>query len=298
MNEIPRISYIDLKNNNSISINMLKEALHAHGFFAIYDHNIDKELINNCYKIAKEFFELDIDIKNRHAYPNIGGARGYTPFGKETALGEIVPDLKEFWHHGPEVDSTYDSRINKNIQIKEIDNFNIIFDNLFSELNTLGIKLLESIAKTIDLNENFFSSSVIKGNSLLRMIHYPPSDNKNIFRAREHCDINFITLLIGANEKGLEIKSKDKSWIKVSANKDDIVCNIGDMLQLVTSGNLKSTPHRVIKYTDEKSSSRYSIPFFLHPSPDTILKSIYDDSDKGILAHDFLEERLKAIKLY
>ena len=152
--------------------------------------------------------------------------------------------------------------------------------------------------RSIGLKKNYFNTWVEKGNSLLRMIHYPPSDNSNIYRAREHADINLITLLIGANERGLEVKSKDSSWIKIQAEDDDIVCNIGDMLQLVTDGLLKSTPHRVIKYKDQSSSSRYSIPFFLHPSPNVMLKSVFNDDDDGVLADDFLNDRLKAIKLY
>ena len=185
-----------------------------------------------------------------------------------------------------------------NIQIKEVDDFNSVFDQLFNDLNNLGSDLLSFIAISINLNKSYFNSWVNRGNSLLRMIHYPPSDNDNIFRAREHSDINLITLLIGANEKGLEVKNKDNSWIQITAQKNDIVCNIGDMLQLVTNGKLKGTPHRVVKYVDDIPSSRYSIPFFLHPSPDTVLKSIYDSNDKGVIAHDFLDERLKAIKLY
>ena len=213
-------------------------------------------------------------------------------------MGEKVPDLKEFWHHGPVVDKSFDNRIKKNIYISEIDEFNETFDKLFIELNNFGIELLSCIALSIGLEKNYFSEWVNKGNSLLRMIHYPPSDNSNIYRAREHADINLITLLIGANERGLEVKSKDSSWIKIQAEDDDIVCNIGDMLQLVTDGLLKSTPHRVIKYEDQSSSSRYSIPFFLHPSPNVMLKSVFNEDDEGVLADDFLNDRLKAIKLY
>jgi isopenicillin N synthase-like dioxygenase len=117
-------------------------------------------------------------------------------------------------------------------------------------------------------------------------------------RAREHADINLITLLIGANEPGLEVKDKSNNWIPVSSSFEDIVCNIGDMMQLITEKRLKSTPHRVVKYESDEIKSRYSIPFFLHPSPDTILKSIYNSNEAGVLAHDFLDERLKAIKLY
>ena len=298
MSAIPRISLDDLCSNNKEAIKNLKYALERHGFFSIYDHEIDLSLINKCYAKSKEFFNLDLDIKNKYANPNIGGARGYTPYGKETALGENIPDLKEFWHHGPVINDSYDSRIHKNVEIYEVNNFNLAFDSLFIELNKLAINVLSYISTSIGLDKDFFNPWVNKGNSLLRMIHYPPSDNSNIYRAREHADINLITLLIGAEEKGLEVKNKDNTWIKISADKNDIVCNIGDMLQLVTEGKLKSTPHRVVKYKDEKPKSRYSIPFFLHPSPDTMLKSVFDSSDDGVLAHDFLDERLKAIKLY
>ena len=298
MSAIPRISLDDLCSNNKEAIKNLKYALERHGFFSIYDHEIDVSLINKCYAKSKEFFNLDLDIKNKYANPNIGGARGYTPYGKETALGENIPDLKEFWHHGPVINDSYDSRIHKNVEIYEVNNFNLVFDSLFIELNKLAINVLSCISTSIGLDKDFFNPWVNKGNSLLRMIHYPPSDNSNIYRAREHADINLITLLIGAEEKGLEVKNKDNTWIKISADKNDIVCNIGDMLQLVTEGKLKSTPHRVVKYKDEKAKSRYSIPFFLHPSPDTMLKSVFDSSDDGVLAHDFLDERLKAIKLY
>ncbi|MBT7274942.1 MAG: isopenicillin N synthase family oxygenase [Woeseiaceae bacterium] len=298
MESIPRISFNDLKDNNALAISNLSDALNEHGFFSIYDHPVNKDLIKKCYDKSKDFFALSEDKKCAYAFPNIAGARGYTPFGKETALGEDVPDLKEFWHHGPVIDTSYDSRISENIIINEIEKFNSIFDDLFNALNSLGIDLLSCIAPIIGLDKNYFDSWVNNGNSLLRMIHYPPSNNSNIYRAREHCDINLITLLIGAEEKGLEIKDKNNTWIEVEADQDDIVCNIGDMMQLITDGKLKSTPHRVIKYLTDIPKSRYSIPFFLHPSPGTLLKSIYDHKDKGVLAHDFLDERLKAIKLY
>ena len=298
MNNIPRISLSSLEKLDTQTINDLNYALEQHGFFALYNHKINTNLIKDCYQKSKDFFNLNIKIKNQYAHPEIGGARGYTPFGKETALGENIPDLKEFWHHGPKIDNTYDHRIHNNIIIEEIDAFNKVFDKLFIELNALAMNVLSCIGVTIGLKKDFFNSWVDKGNSLLRMIHYPPSDNSNIYRAREHADINLITLLIGAEEKGLEVKNKDNTWIEIAADENDIVCNIGDMLQLVTEGKLKSTPHRVVKYKDEKAKSRYSIPFFLHPSPDTMLKSVFDSSDTGVLAHDFLDERLKAIKLY
>lgn len=296
--QIPKLSLNNLLKNDNQSLDLLSNALSNHGFFIITDHKIPHSLFNKAYEYSEKFFNLDISVKNEYSFRENAGARGYTPFGKETALGETVPDLKEFWHHGPVIDDSYDKRIMKNIYVNEIDEFNTVFDQLFNEMNTLGARLLSSISLTLGLDENFFNSSTSKGNSLLRLIHYPPSNNENIYRAREHADINLITLLIGANEPGLEVKDKSGNWIPVSSSYDDIVCNIGDMMQLITEKRLKSTPHRVIKYKTDEIKSRYSIPFFMHPSPDTILKSVFNHEDKGVLAHDFLDERLKAIKLY
>jgi len=296
--QIPKLSLNNLLKNDDHSLDLLSNALSNHGFFIITDHKIPHSLFNKAYKYSEKFFNLDISVKNEYSFRENAGARGYTPFGKETALGETVPDLKEFWHHGPVIDDSYDKRIMNNIYVNEIDEFNTVFDELFNEMNTLGARLLSSISLTLGLDENFFNTSTSKGNSLLRLIHYPPSNNENIYRAREHADINLITLLIGANEPGLEVKDKSGNWIPVSSSYDDIVCNIGDMMQLITDKRLKSTPHRVIKYKTDEMKSRYSIPFFMHPSPDTILKSVFNDEDKGVLAHDFLDERLKAIKLY
>ena len=162
----------------------------------------------------------------------------------------------------------------------------------------MGIDLLSSIALSLNLEKDYFCNWVEHGNSLLRLIHYPPVNNANIHRAREHADINLITLLIGADEPGLEVKHKSGQWIPIRTDFDEIVCNIGDMMQLVTDSRLKSTTHRVIQDKNIDSKSRYSIPFFLHPSPDTVLKSVFNKNDEGVRADDFLDERLKAIKLY
>ena len=296
---IPEISLISLQNQSESDLKILKEALNTHGFFTIVDHDIEDELLDDSYCRAEEFFNLPEEIKMKYARPDIGGARGYTPFGKETALGENVADLKEFWHLGPEVDSSFDSRIRGNISVNELSNFNSHFNSLFNSLNDLGIKVLESIALVLDLQKNFFEEKVIKGNSILRLLHYPPVEtDENILRARAHADINLITLLVGAEEGGLEVQNKDGQWIPIKPNSKSIVCNIGDMMQLITDGNLKSTPHQVVEYSANDSKSRYSMPFFLHPSPNVVLKSIYDQNDQGILSHDFLEDRIKAIKLY
>ena len=296
--EIPKLSLNDLVNNDQISIKLLSSALSDHGFFVLTDHQIPHSLFDRAYEYSKIFFDLDLNTKNLYSFRENAGARGYTPFGKETALGETVPDLKEFWHHGPVIDDSYDKKIMKNVYVQEIEGFNNFFDDLFYDMHNLGSKLLSSISITLGLDSNFFDKSTSKGNSLLRLIHYPPSNNENMYRAREHADINLITLLIGANEPGLEVKDKQGNWIPVSSSYEDIVCNIGDMMQLITDHKLKSPPHRVVKYKTDEIKSRYSIPFFMHPSPDTILKSVFNEKDSGVLAHDFLNERLKAIKLY
>ena len=297
--KIPELSYIDIKEGNEVALTKLEYALKEYGFFSFIDHGVDNKLLSKSYDLSKDFFDLSADTKNQYAHPENAGARGYTPYGKETALGEVTPDQKEFWHHGPIVDATYDDRIHANIEVKEVEDFNNNFNELFTTLNNLGMDVLKIIAKLLNKDANFFTPWVEKGNSLLRLIHYPPvTDNSNNLRARAHEDINLITLLVGAEESGLEVKSKKGEWVPIKASTNAIVCNIGDMMQLVTDGMLLSTTHRVMNYESRVAKSRYSIPFFLHPSPNIELTSILQESDKSISAHDFLDERLKAIKLY
>tara|TARA_B110000008_G_C16947994_1_gene555260 strand:+ start:676 stop:1581 length:906 start_codon:yes stop_codon:yes gene_type:complete len=298
-NTIPEISMLDIKNQDEKTIHELSLALTSHGFFTITDHGISDEILSESYKLSKDFFDLDENIKNTYAHPEKAGARGYTPFGKETAVGETTPDLKEFWHHGPQVDESFDSRIASNINVKEVQAFNDQCDLLFNQLNNLGIEVLRAIALILNLDSKFFDDWALKGNSILRLIHYPPvSNSSNTLRARAHGDINLITLLVGAEESGLEVLSPDGDWIPIVAKSKSIVCNIGDMMELVTRSQLKSTTHRVVDNNTKTSKSRYSMPFFLHPSPEIDLCSIVDDSTESISAHDFLEQRLKEIKLY
>ena len=290
---------LDIQQRDTETISQLKLALTMHGFFTITDHGIADEVLKSSYKLSKDFFSLQKDVKNFYAQPEKAGARGYTPYGKETAVGETTPDLKEFWHHGPVIDDSYDSRISKNIMVSEIPGFNDQFDILYNQLNKLGMKVLSAIAVILGKEPNFFDSWALKGNSILRLIHYPPvEDSSNILRARAHEDINLITLLVGAEESGLEVQNPEGNWIPIAAKSKSIVCNIGDMMQLVTRSQLKSTSHRVVDNNVSSSASRYSMPFFLHPSPEVELCSIVDDSTESISAHDFLEERLRAIKLY
>ena len=298
-NLIPELSFKDIEKGDSFSIDILKEALSDHGFFSITNHGLSKDLINNCYKSSKEFFDLDFETKNIYSSVGSKGARGYTPKGIETAVGEKIADQKEFWHHGPVIDDSFDKKIPKNLIIEQLPEFNKNFDELYCELHKIGSRVLSVIALSLGLDNNFFTPWVEKGNSLLRSIHYPPVESlSNPHRARAHEDINLITLLIGAEEGGLEVLNKEGEWIKVAPSSEAIVCNIGDMMQLITDKKLKSTTHRVIQDEDAEPKSRYSIPFFLHPAPSINLKSIFRDNDEGILADDFLDQRLKEIKLY
>jgi len=298
-NLIPELSFKEIEKGDSFSINLLKNALSDHGFFSITDHELSKELVNKCYESSKAFFDLDFKTKNIYSSVGSKGARGYTPKGIETAVGETIADQKEFWHHGPVIDNSFDKKIPKNIDIEQIPDFNKNFDELYTELHKIGSRVLSVIALSIGLDQNYFDPWVEKGNSLLRSIHYPPVESRsNLHRARAHEDINLITLLIGAEEGGLEVLNKDGSWIKVKPSSEAIVCNIGDMMQLITDKQLKSTTHRVIQDEEGESKARYSIPFFLHPSPSVILKSVFREDDEGILADDFLNQRLKEIKLY
>jgi isopenicillin N synthase-like dioxygenase len=298
-NLIPELSFREIEKGDSHSINLLKTALSDHGFFSITEHGLSKVLVDNCYKSSKAFFDLDYEIKNMYSSVGSKGARGYTPKGIETAVGEKIADQKEFWHHGPVIDDSFDKKIPKNLNIEEVPQFNSNFDQLYDELHKIGSRVLSVIALSLGLDVNYFTAWVEKGNSLLRSIHYPPVESiSNPHRARAHEDINLITLLIGAEEGGLEVLNKDGSWIKVEPSSEAIVCNIGDMMQLVTDKKLKSTTHRVIQDPEAEPKSRYSIPFFLHPAPSINLKSIFRDDDEGILADTFLDQRLKEIKLY
>ena len=299
MSKIPELSFEDIQQEKSESIKSMSSALEDHGFFSVTNHGLSLELLDKCYKSSKDFFNLELNKKIKYHSKSSKGARGYTPQGIETAVGEKIADQKEFWHHGPLIDDSFDPNIPGNLVIDEIKDFNSNFDELYNELHLIGIRIMSVIASSIGLEKDYFYPWINKGNSLLRSIHYPAINNvDNIHRARAHEDINLITLLIGAEGGGLEVLSKNGNWIKVLPSTNSIVCNVGDMLQLVTNKRLKSTRHRVIQYEDQKSKSRYSIPFFLHPAPNVLLKSVFDDKDQGIVADDFLNERLRAINLY
>ena len=278
------------------------------GFCGIKDHGIDTKLVTEVQDLMKRFFNLPEETKRSYFKPELNGARGYTPFKIETPKDANLADLKEFWHVGRELDKgdPFKQWMPDNLDIPDLIIFKEKTNDLFSQFDELGKQLLEAIALDLNLNSNFFHNITNKGNSVMRVIHYPPVDRKEKGeRAGAHEDINLITLLIGGQQAGLEILSRENEWLRASVSNNVIICNIGDMLQRLTNNNLKSTTHRVKAIGDEAMTSRYSIPFFVHPNPDWFIQTLESQINeshpnmypKGILAEDFLQERLKEIKL-
>ena len=286
MHKIPTISFKDLTNTNNDVLEFLTTSLENNGFFVINDHPVDLSLIKRVFLLAEEMFDLPFETKKKYHVPGSNGARGYTPYGIETALNEKVADQKEFWHQG----STTNKSLIPNIYIDEIANFDDL-DVLYKEFENMGIEILKAF-KNFKLDYNADISDAAKnGNSILRLIHYPPTDGSNEYRARAHNDVNLITLLIGGNEAGLEAQDKKGNWVECNCDENEIICNIGDMLEIISNDKLNSTPHRVVSKGNEEKS-RYSIPFFLHPRPEVVL-----DAEKTLTANQFLTKRLQDIKL-
>jgi isopenicillin N synthase-like dioxygenase len=280
------------------------------GFVIIENHGIDKKLIDQCLDCFQQFFALPVAEKLRYKIPNGGGARGYTAFGIETAKGARHSDLKEFWHVGRELPPghPFNEVMAPNIWVDTIPGFREATLGLYRAFDALGLRLLAAIARSVKLPANFFDDKVDLGNSILRVIHYPPMPPEPTpsVRAGAHEDINVITLLLGAEEPGLEVLSRKGEWLPINPAPGTLVCNVGDMLQRLTNRHLRSTTHRVVNPPRERASkARYSLPFFLHFNPDFLIRTLpqYIDAEhpdqfpEPINAQDFLLERLREIKL-
>ena len=273
------------------------------GFVSLKGHFLSKSLMNKLYTEVNSFFKLPLEIKLKYEIKGLNGQRGYTAFGKEHAKGRKVGDLKEFWHFGQEVNKKYPP----NIKVHEIPMFNKTGMISYKMLEKTGREILRALAIYLNLDEFYFDKYILNGNSILRAIHYPPIKNKpkNAERAAAHGDINLITLLMGAQGKGLQLKANDGSWIDAIADNDDLMINIGDMLSRLTNNKLKSTIHRVINPPKTMwDKSRFSIPFFMHPvneMPLNCLKSCINEKNPksydDISAGEFLNERLIEIGL-
>jgi isopenicillin N synthase-like dioxygenase len=310
MSQIPTLDISRFDTDREAFVAELGAAYREWGFCGIRGHGITDELIQGAYQSSKDFFALPEAIKMQYHLKGTGGARGYTPFGIETAKDSKFPDLKEFWHVGREIpaDSVYADIMTPNLWPSEAPNFKAHLYGLYQALDVLGSKVLSALALHIHLPEHFFADKTDYGNSILRPIHYPPITAAEIpnVRAGAHEDINFITLLVGASAAGLEVLSQKGEWVAFTSDADTIVVNIGDMLQRLSNHVYPSTTHRVVNpQGDAARQPRYSIPFFLHPNPDFLIKTLpqcisAENPDRypvSITGHDYLMQRLREIKL-
>ena len=315
-NEIPSLDLNSFINGTESQkkefVAQLGQAYHNIGFVAIKNHGLSNELTTNLYTQVKDFFALDDQDKQKYERPELHGQRGYISKGKEKAKGRKVGDLKEFYHVGQIKDSQEEiiQTYPDNVWPDEIPEFEKYCTVTFKTLENTGLIILRAIALYLDLDEFYFENKASKGNSILRAIHYFPIEDEELLkagavRAAEHGDINLITLLMGASADGLEVLRRDGKWIPITALPDQIIVNVGDMLARLTNDKLKSTIHRVVNPSNEKlGSSRFSIPFFMHPRVDMDLSCLpncvddenpkkYDDINAG----DFLYQRLVEIGL-
>jgi isopenicillin N synthase-like dioxygenase len=302
---VPPVSFRDFHADFDGFARALGASFERYGFAVVTDHGLPDERIEAALSSAKAFFALPEAAKRAHV-TGVGGQRGYTPFGVETAKDAKASDLKEFWHVGREPPPP-GGLASANIWPGEVPDFRENETWLYRALDSLGRQILQAIAVRLDLPREFFDDKVDEGDSLLRLLHYPPADfdGPNI-RAAAHEDINVITLLLGAEEAGLELKDRDGRWLPIAPPPGALVCNIGDMLQRLTNNRLPSTSHRVTNPPPERRGrARYSTPFFLHFNPAFEIRTLPSCVDAAhpdlypqpITAAGFLMERLREIKL-
>jgi len=315
MQNIPSVNLEDFlsgdTNRKQKFVNEIGKAYEEIGFVALKGHFLEDDLVENLYTEVKNFFSLPAEVKQQYEIPGIGGQRGYVSFGKEKAKDHTQGDLKEFWHFGQYLsdDSIYKDHphYHDNVTVEELPEFNSTGKKAYKMLEKTGIYVLRALAIYLNLDEHYFDKYVGEGNSILRPIHYPPitQEPKDAVRAAAHGDINLITLLMGAQGRGLQVQNHDGEWIDAIAQPDELVINVGDMLSRHTNNRLKSTIHRVVNPPRKLwGTSRYSIPFFMHPVAEMKLDclenciseeqpKLYDD----ITAGDFLYERLLELGL-
>lgn len=305
------IASVSLNRPLSEFADELGRSFSEYGFAIVCDHGIPAELIARADARAREFFALPEEVKRRYFIEGGGGARGYTPFGKETAKDAAVHDLKEFWHVGRSLPEGHPltQYMQPNIWPEEVESFRDTFTELFAAFDVAGARILSAVAIHLGLDEHFFEPTVEDGNSVLRMLHYPPVTDphaEGAVRAAAHGDINAITLLLGAEEAGLELLTRSGEWLPVQPPQGALAVNIGDMLDRLTAGRLRSTTHRVVNPKGEAAyRARYSMPFFLHFRPDYLIEPLPECTEgldsaevaEPITAHEFLQQRLREIKL-
>jgi isopenicillin N synthase-like dioxygenase len=279
------------------------------GFAIVTDHGIDPKLIDSAWAMTRQLFELPEEAKRRYYSAELAGQRGYTPFGTEIAKDAAHVDLKEFWHVGRDLPDGHRFRdhMPDNIWPEELPEFASIFTDMYAAFDRAGNQLLSAIARYLGLAPDWFSGKVEHGNSVMRLLHYPPipADAPGI-RAGAHGDINLITLLLGAEEGGLQLLTRQGEWLSIAPPEGALVINVGDMLERLTNNQLPSTIHRVLNPPPERRHiPRYSMPFFLHLASDVLIETLPGCMDADhpnlypspITANDFLVQRLIEIGL-
>ena len=313
MNKIPSVNLEDFLSDDPKRkqkfVDEIGKAYEEIGFVALKGHFLDDKLVDDLYEEIKNFFELPVETKQKYEIPGIGGQRGYVSFGKESAKGKKEGDLKEFWHFGQYVedDPQRAKEYPENVEVKEVPNFNVVGKKAYQTLEKTAKYVLRALALHLGLEETYFDNYIHNGNSILRPIHYPPitQEPDNAVRAAAHGDINLITLLMGAQGRGLQVQNHNGDWIDAIAEPDELMINVGDMLSRHTNNRLKSTIHRVVNPPRELwGTSRYSIPFFMHPISEMkldVLDSCVDENNpkqyEDITAGEFLDQRLKELGL-
>src|SRR5215213_9782642 len=297
------------ENRKRKFVNELGRAYEEVGFVAVKNHGIPDDLIADLYHYVQKFFALPRDAKSSYEKKELAGQRGYTSFGREHAKGFDAPDLKEFFQYGQTVgdNDPIKHEYPDNVVVEEVPEFTPTLFKAYRNFEKSGKALLQAIALYLGLDENYFDEYVRNGNSILRAIHYPPitSEPKSAIRAEQHEDINLITLLVGASADGLQILTKQNEWVGVTSLPEQIVVNVGDMLQRLTNNKLKSTTHRVVNPPREMwHTSRFSIPFFLHPQGsmslaclDSCIDATHPKAYEDATAGEYLDERLREIGL-
>lgn len=311
--EIPSLDLHDFTQGDPAKrqkfVNDLGRAYENIGFVAIKNHGLSDDLTKKLYASIQQFFQLPEEVKKKYEKPELFGQRGYISKGKERAKGRNTGDLKEFFHVG-QPEQRMQPDYPANIWPDEAPDMKKYASEAFDTLQNAGVQMLRAISLYLGLDEKYFDDKVITGNSILRPIHYFPIENPDeipadAVRAAEHGDINLITLLMGASADGLQVLRRDGQWIPITALPDQIVVNVGDMLERHTNNKLKSTIHRVVNPPRElMGTSRFSIPFFMHPVSDmdlTCLPNCVDEAHPkafdDITAGAFLHQRLKEIGL-
>jgi len=280
----------------------LMAGLKAYGFIILTDHNVPVELLDRAYGLAEAVFAQPEDSKRLSA----GGIRGYVPFGVEHAKDNPIADLKEFWQIGREPTEAALARedLPPNIWPQDVAGFRETFQALYDGLDETGRVLLRALAPGLGLTEDHFDELVRFGPSILRVLHYPPvppDAPAGAVRSSAHEDINFLTILVAARGAGLQLLDRDGTWLPVETEPRNLIVDSGDMLERLTNGVIPSTTHRVVN-PEGPNVSRYSMPFFMHPSSDVSLKALPSCAGAGperseITAGEFLEQRLREIGL-